>query len=289
MSCLISEGEQTMNKIYRTIISGLLIVFLISGIYTIGSFLIMGSTSLLSNDGEKVILVMGTDKDGLRTDVLMLTFVNNKDKKIDIISIPRDTLVKIGANYHKINSAYAIGKEEQTIETVEKLVNVEIDGYVKFTVETFRDTIDALGGVNFTVPQDLFYEDPYQDLYIDLKEGRQHLNGREAEGLVRYRGYPTADIGRIAVQQEFIKELVKQKANPLTLLRAPMLIKAFEKNIDTSLNESEIINLALAAVRTGSGGITTYQLPRSTKTNQYSYYIHDAIETSALISQITGE
>lgn len=278
-----------MKKIHRMIISGLLIVFLISGIYTIGSFLIMGSTSMLSDDGEKVILVMGTDKDGLRTDVLMLTFVNSKDKKIDVISIPRDTYVKIGANGHKINSAYAIGQEEETIAAVEKLVNVEIDGYVKFTVETFRDTIDALGGVKFTVPEDLFYEDPYQDLYINLKAGRQHLNGKEAEGLVRYRGYPTADLGRIAVQQEFIKELIKQKANPLTLLRAPILIKAFEKNIDTSLNENEIVNLALAAVRTGSGGITTHQLPRSATANQYSYYIHDVAQTAALVSEILGD
>lgn len=278
-----------MNKLFRIIVSGLLIVFLVSGIYTTGSFLIMGSTSMLSDDGEKIVLVMGTDKDGLRTDVLMLTFVNSKRKKIDIISIPRDTLIKIGASYHKINSAYAIGKEEQTIQSVEKLMNVEIDDYVKFTVETFRDTIDALGGVRFTVPEDLFYEDPYQDLYIDLKAGRQHLNGKEAEGLVRYRGYPTADIGRIAVQQEFIKELVKQKANPLTLLRAPLVIKALEENIDTSLSESAIINLALAAVRSGVDGITTHQLPRSAKANQYSYYIHDAVQTSSLISGILGE
>lgn len=271
-----------MNKLCRKIISGILIVFLVFGIYTMGSFLIAGSTSMLSGDREKVILVMGTDKDGLRTDVLMLTFINTKSKKIDIVSIPRDTY----SNGGKINSAYAIGGEEETIAAVEKLTGVQIDDYVKFTVETFRDTIDALGGVRFTVAQDIFYEDPYQDLYIDLKEGRQHLNGKEAEGLVRFRGYPTADLGRIAVQQEFIKELVKQKANPFTLLRAPLIIKAIEKNIDTSLDENEIINLALAAVRVGVGGITTHQLPRSASANQYSYYIHDSAQTAALITGI---
>lgn len=278
-----------MNKLLRKIISGLLIIFLVSGVYTMGSFIFVGSTNILTGGNKQTVLVMGTDKDGLRTDVLMLAFVNSRKKKIDIISIPRDTQVKIGSKYHKINSAYAIGKEEQTIETVENLLGVEIDDYVKFTVETFRDTIDALGGVKFTVQQDLFYEDPYQDLYIDLKAGRQHLNGKEAEGLVRYRGYPTADLGRIAVQQEFIKELIKQKANPLTLLRAPLLVKAFEKNIDTSLNESEVVNLALAAVKAGSDGIITQQLPRSSAVNQYSYFVHDSAQTAALIAEITGE
>lgn len=280
------KGENNMNTLSRKIISIILTVFFVVGVYTAGSFLIAGSTNMLSGDREKVILVMGTDKGGTRTDVLMLTFVNTKSKKVDIISIPRDTMVKIGTKYHKINSAYAIGQETQTIETVENLTGVEIDGYIKFTVDTFRDAIDALGGVRFTVAQDIFYEDPYQDLYIDLKAGRQHLNGKEAEGLVRYRGYPTADLGRIAVQQEFIKELVKQKANPITLLRAPLIIKALEQNIDTSLNENEIINLALAAVRVGVGGITTHQLPRSSTVSQYPYYVHDAAQTSALITEI---
>lgn len=279
-----------MNKLYRLIFSALLIVCLIAGVYSVGAFLSTGSLMSFFTSPEKAILIMGTDNAGLRTDVLMVGFVNGRDKRVDVLSIPRDTQVKIGSRYYKINSAYAIGREEQTIETVENLLGIEIDGYVKFSFETFRETIDAIGGVNFNVPQDMFYEDPYQDLYIDLKEGPQHLNGEEAEGLVRYRRYPTGDEGRIAVQQEFIKEIIRQKANPAILFSLPGIVSTLEKHIDTSLESKDIFELAGAALRAGSKGLATYQLPGAAR-YMYgaSYYICDKAETKALISQITGK
>ena len=277
-----------MKKTHRLILSALLMIFLIVGVYSVGSFIATGSLVSFFGGSDKVILVMGTDNAGLRTDVLMLGFVNGK--KVDVVSIPRDTQVKIGKRYYKINSAYAIGQEEQTIETVENLLGVEIDGYVKFSFETFRDTIDAMGGVYFDVPQDMFYEDPYQDLYIDLKAGEQHLNGEEAEGLVRYRRYPTGDEGRIAVQQEFIKAIIKQKANPVILLRLPAIMSTVGKNIDTNLTANEIVSLAGAAMRAGTKGFNTYQMPGSAQM-QYgaSYYICDKYKAAELISSITGE
>ena len=279
-----------MNKFKRKLFSLVLLICLISGVYTVGTFIAGGSLSSLFGNPDKVILVMGTDNAGLRTDVLMLGFINGRDKSVDVISIPRDTQVKIGSRYYKINSAYAIGQEEQTIETVENLLDVEIDGYVKFSFETFRETIDAIGGVKFDVPQDMFYEDPYQDLYIDLKAGPQHLNGEEAEGLVRYRRYPTGDEGRIAVQQEFIKEIIRQKANPMLLLRLPAIISTLEDNIDTNLEANDIIELAGVAVRAGGDGFNTYQLPGRAQ-YQYgaSYYIYSRAETAELIAQIKDE
>ena len=278
-----------MNKLQRTLLSAMLIVFLVVGVYSVGAFIATGSLLSFFSAPNKTILVMGTDNAGLRTDVLMLGFINGRKKSIDVVSIPRDTQVKIGSRYYKINSAYAIGQEEQTIETVENLLGVEIDGYVKFSFETFRETIDAIGGVDFDVPQDMFYEDPYQDLYIDLKAGPQHLNGGEAEGLVRYRRYPTGDEGRIAVQQEFIKEIIRQKANPLIFFRLPAIMSTLEKHIDTSLSGKDVTELAGVALRSGTKGFNTYQLPGSARM-QYgaSYYICDKYQTAELISQITG-
>lgn len=276
-----------MKNIYRKIISVVLLIFLVIGVYNVGTFLFTGSVGSFFKSPEKTVLLMGTDNAGLRTDVLMLGFINGKDGRIDVVSIPRDTQVKIGSKIYKINSAYAIGQEEQTIETIENLLDVEIDGYVKFSFETFRDAIDAVGGVTFDVPQDMFYEDPYQDLYIDLKAGKQHLDGKQAEGLVRYRRYPTGDEGRIAVQQDFIKEIIKQKANPAILVSLPAIISVLEKNIDTNLEEKEVIELAGVAARAGGDGFNTYQLPgRAQYQSGVSYYIYDPGESAALIEQI---
>lgn len=279
-----------MKKIHRAVLSVILMIFLIVGVYSVGSFIATGSLMSYFGNPQKVVLVMGTDNAGVRTDVLMLGFINGRDKRIDVVSIPRDTQVKIGSRYYKINSAYAIGQEEQTIETVENLLGVEIDGYVKFSFETFRETIDAIGGVDFDVPQDMFYEDPYQDLYIDLEAGPQHLNGEEAEGLVRYRRYPTGDEGRIAVQQQFIKEIIKQKANPAILFRLPAVISTLGEHIDTNLSGNDVIELAGVAVRSGTDGFNTYQLPgRAQMQYGASYYICNKSETAELISQIIGE
>lgn len=276
-----------MNNLKRKLFSLVLLICLVSGVYTVGTFIIGGSLTSFFGNPEKVVLVMGTDNAGLRTDVLMLGIINGRKGSVDVISIPRDTQVKIGSRIYKINSAYAIGKEEQTIETVENLLDVEIDGYIKFSFETFRETIDAIGGVKFDVPQDMFYEDPYQDLYIDLKAGKQHLNGKEAEGLVRYRRYPTGDEGRIAVQQEFIKEIIRQKANPMILFRLPAVISTLEDNIDTNLEANDIIELAGVAVRAGTDRFNTYQLPGSAQ-YQYgaSYYIYNSSQTIELMEQI---
>ena len=276
-----------MKSIYRKLLSGMLLLFLVVGIYNSVTFLLTGSVGSIFKSPEKTILIMGTDNAGLRTDVMMLGFVNGKKGRIDVVSIPRDTQVKIGSRIYKINSAYAIGKEEQAIETVENLLDVEIDGYVKFSFDTFRDAIDAMGGVIFDVPQDMFYEDPYQDLYIDLKEGKQHLDGKQAEGLVRFRRYPTGDEGRIAVQQEFIKAIIKQKANPAILISLPAMISVFEQNIDTNLNQKDIIEIAGVAVRAGGDKFNTYQLPGSAQYQSgVSYYIYNSGESAALIEQI---
>ncbi len=275
-----------MNR-YRKIISLLLVLFLITGVYILGSLLASGGLGVLFNNRTKTVLVMGMDNAGVRSDVMMVGFINGREGRVDILSIPRDTQVKIGGRYYKINSAYAIGKEEESIAVVENLLGIEIDGYVKFSFETFRQTIDAIGGVNFDVPQDMFYEDPYQDLYIDLKAGPQHLNGEEAEGLVRFRRYPTGDEGRIAVQQEFIKEIVRQKANPLMLFRLPTVVATLSKNIDTSLDAGTFVELGVAAIKAGTKGLNTIKLPGGPSYQWgVSYYIHSPSQTAALIEEI---
>ena len=109
-------------------------------------------------------------------------------------------------------------------------------------------------------------------------------------GLVRYRRYPTGDEGRIAVQQEFIKEIIRQKANPLILFKVPAIVATLEDNIDTNLEMNDIVELAGVAVRVGADGFNTHQLPGSAQ-YQYgaSYYIYNRTKTAELLEQIKGE
>ena len=168
------------------------------------------------SDGTTNILVVGVDNDGTRSDTIMLLSVTPKDNTINILSIPRDTRVSLKKGYHtKINSC--IGKdngEQLLIDNVKELTGLPVHSFCKVSFEGVRNIIDILGGVEYDVPMDMDYEDPVQDLVIHLKAGPQTLDGAQAEGLLRFRsGYPSADLGRISTQQDFIKEAAKQKLN----------------------------------------------------------------------------
>lgn len=100
------------------------------------------------------------------------------------------------------------------METLKKYVSgvlgFEVDGYVLVDLDAFIQIVDLVGGVYFDVPQSMYYNDPTQNLYINLAPGYQLLDGKQAMGLVRYRSYAQADIQRISVQQEFLQALAKQ-------------------------------------------------------------------------------
>ena len=118
-----------------------------------------------------------------------------------------------------------------SVEAVTRLTGIPINYYVEFGFEAFRDTIDALGGVYYDVPQNMNYDDPAQDLHIHLTKGYQLLDGDKSEQLVRFRRYPEGDIKRVEVQLNFIKTVAEQKMNSAIITKLPELYKALSKNI----------------------------------------------------------
>ena len=167
------------------------------------------------------ILVMGVDarpgEDRSRSDTMMLVSIDPKINKVAVISIPRDTKVKIKGSSNRIAAANFIGGPELAVTTVEELLEVKIDNYITADFNGFKEIIDTLGGVTITVPERMYK--PSED--IDLNPGTQKLNGRQALGLVRYRDYVTGDIQRTAQQQEFIKALAAEVLKPATITKLP--------------------------------------------------------------------
>ncbi len=275
-----------MTKIRKVVII-LLVALMFLGIFSIGSWIITGNPpqifSFLSPSKSRTVLVMGMDNGGLRSDVMMVAFINEKTGNVDIVSIPRDTKVRTG----KLTSAHAIGGVEQTKETIEALLDIKIDNYVKFSFKTFNDVVDALGGVDYYVPQDMYHNDPTQDLLIDLEEGMQHLDGDKAEQLVRFRGYPMGDEQRIQVQQDFIKELVKQKLNPGILFKIPGLTKKIGETVETDIPEGEWLGITSIALKMDGDSMNTYQMPGGAQyIGRVSYYLQDEAETKKLMTEI---
>lgn len=162
--------------------------------------------------GVYTFLLVGTDKDDGNTDTIMVASYDTVNQTVNIMSIPRDTMINESWDLKKINSVYSrTGNSINSLANrIKKLVGFKPDFYVKVDLSVFVQLVDLVGGVEFYVPQDMKYDDPYQDLHIDLKEGQQLLDGDKAMQLVRFRGYGMGDIQRVAVQQDFMKALIQE-------------------------------------------------------------------------------
>src|SRR5690606_2900745 len=125
-------------------------------------------------------------------DALVLATLNNADKSIKLVSIPRDTYAYIpdSGRDDKITHAYAYNGPRSTIESVEGLLDVPVDYYMTMNFDPFVDVVDALGGIRAEVPYDMKEKDETDSHNaIELEEGIQQLNGSEALALARTRYY----------------------------------------------------------------------------------------------------
>jgi LCP family protein required for cell wall assembly len=196
-------------------------------------------------EGKRNILLIGTDKSGMLADVLMIFSLDAKNEEINVISVPRDTKVKIPKyGTYKITESLSLGGENTTVGLVKDVSGIAIHDYIIVNFKAVEDLIDALGGVKYYVPQRMYYKDPEQNLYIDLYEGMQVLNGKKAVDMLRFRSYPMGDITRTEVQRDFIKVLFEQKASVGNLDKVDDLYRVVNKNIKSSISYSEVISLA---------------------------------------------
>ena len=233
------------------------------------------------------VLMMGLDKDGTRTDVLILAQLNMVDKKINMLQIPRDTYMpNNGRSDKKINSAYGKDKEKTTIKEVSELLGVHIDRYVTVDIRGFRDLIDTIGGVDFYVPQNMDYDDPTQDLHIHLREGQQHLDGDKAEQLVRFRGYPNGDLDRMKVQSDFIQATIDEIFQVANVGKIDDMVEDFSKIVKTDFSFNEMLTYAPYVLSIERDKINTHQLVNEPRyINNISYVVPDYDANAEIIEK----
>lgn len=205
------------------------------------------------------VLVMGESGvgDGYKlADSIMVVSYNPQNQQAALLSIPRDTYVgskdknTATQNYlasYKMNATYRNGTNiPETVQLVKNMLGIDLQYYLIIDTDAVIELVDAIGGVTFNVPIDMKYDDPTQDLHIDLKAGEQLLDGAKAEQLLRFRHnndmttYPAEygdnDIGRMRTQREFIQETMKQLLRVENLLKISQLVDIAFNNINTNLD-----------------------------------------------------
>ena len=199
--------------------------------------------SNMAKAGDKSFnaLLIGTDAAGENTDALMIVHVDKQDKKIRMLSIPRDTRVTVNGKKFKINACYHLGGLELLIEKIRELTDIDINYYAMIEPGTLGEIVDCLGGVEYDVEQDMHYSDPAQDLYINLKKGKQILDGDKAEQYCRYRSYVMGDITRTQSQQKFFKALFEQKLNIKYATKINDIYDIMCEKVKTNVSMKDII------------------------------------------------
>lgn len=201
---------------------------------------------------EQTILVMATDAMGgegrnsldSNTDSILLVHVNPGARKVGVLAIPRDTRVAIeGHGTFKVNAANAYGGPELARTTLERFVGVPIDRYLLLNLRGVRALVDAVGGVDVTIPKRVEYHDYAGNLHIDFQAGRQRLTGKQAESYLRFRHDDQGDIGRVQRQQAFLMEVSRQLLTPTHLLRMPAMWSTLQEHARTDLSAVEVMRL----------------------------------------------
>ena len=251
--------------------------------------------ALLPLKGKVNILVLGVDEredDVGRSDTSFVVTIDNDAKKVTMLSIPRDSRVKIaGHGWDKVNHAFAFGGAPLSKKTIENLLGIPIDYTVSVNFRGFMRMVDAVGGITVDVDKRMRYSDPYDDdggLEIDLYPGVQKLNGRTAIEYVRYRD-EEGDIGRVARQQKFLKALFQEIATPQMLSKLPELVKEFSTTVKTDMPTSKMLQLLPTLNDAVKAGLETEWVTGTPIWIQdVSYWLPDITELRAKVAHIQG-
>lgn len=206
------------------------------------------------NQGDVNVLVLGIDdveKQSHRSDTIMLVDFKFKEKKIFIISVPRDTIVEYKGKQEKLNSVYAINyvatKEKTAAREVAKkaaeILDIDIPYVVEVNYKAVKEMVDIFGGVRINIEKKMKYHDQAAGLYIDFSPGTKVLDGEDAVKYLRFRSDEKADIGRIDRQQKFVYSFIEKMKASLKPEKVPSIYRTLTKYIYTNLPLDRVVVL----------------------------------------------
>ena len=298
-----SRQKNPMSKNGFTIVGILLTVIAVLVVAGASYYWFSGGFSAKSKENGLIvspehkinIMVMGVDQrsdDVGRSDTLFVLTVDTNTKEVAMLSVPRDTRVKIpGKSWDKINAAYAYGGQKLTQQAVEGLLGIKIDHHIVINIAGFKKIIDAMGGVTIDVEKRMYYNDPYDDdggLVIDLRPGVQHMDGRTAIQYVRYRD-EDGDIGRVERQQKFIKAVLNEVASPSVITKIPGIIREVSNAVKSDMSTTEMLNLAKILNDASKKGMKTDMVPgKPAYIDDISYWLPDLLALRQHVAQTLG-
>lgn len=303
------KGNKPAKAILLLLLAIILLFFIFMGMGWSGSDETGALIPVDMGKGKLNVLLLGVDNDGLRTDAMMLVSYDMKEASAQLLSIPRDTQMKITDRNvtRKINEIHAMHDKNNkligpmgSIKAVTALTGLPIHYYVEFSFNAIDELADVIGPIEFDVPdvegkgRGMNYDDPTQDLHIHLKPGLQKLSGNQVQQFLRYRKSNSgagdgSDLSRVKRQQEFLKAVVDQKVNLGLIAKIPSIFSKIKENIKTNFSVGDAIKYAKYLNGLTSEKLTTHRLPGESKsTSSGWYFVCDLEETAGLMQDSFG-
>lgn len=214
-------------------------------------------------DNPFSLLLLGIDqrdKEIGRSDSILYTVVRPKDNRILLLSIPRDSYAEIVGKdkQDKIAHAYAFGGAKMSVESVEHLLQHPVNHYAAINFKGFRDVVDALGGVELPITEDIRNQSPYHDKFL-IEANKPIYTGLEALNYVRYR--EDSDMNRMERNRIFLQALIKRMVQLDKISHLPELLEIAGDNLDTDILPGDMIGLAkMMLLKDSLPSFTSYSL-----------------------------
>ena len=321
------EGKRKSRALRKVLLLLLLLLILLiafiayrikengGGMQGLLSTLVGHNAETLENLDKIQVLVMGvsTDNGGKLTDTIIVGTYDPKTQHVSLLSIPRDTFVgkneATASAYDKINALYQ-KSPEKTLEAVNNITGLDLKYYVVIDNQALIKLVDVIGGVEFEVPYvpgGMVYDDPSQDLHINLQSGMQLIDGEKAEQLLRYRHgnpdkngkmttYPEEyggnDIGRMKTQRNFIMATIKQTVQAKNIFKIKEIIDIAYEYIETNVPISVMKDYVPYAVNVNVDEMQSEYLPGvSEQVGPQKLWVYkvNKTETEKLIKKLYSE
>ncbi len=259
----------------------------------------------LMHTKRTTFLILGVDfvNNSVHSDTVLLLSYSPKNKILDVISIPRDTYLDVPQlKYKKISEVYAYlynhtrnklaaGKQlakliETTLLFSDKIKKkIEIPYCVVIDYSGFKKILDALGKIKITIYEPMHYDDNAGNLHIHFDPGEYFLSSEDALKYIRYRG-PTGDYGRIARQQQFIKNVIKTATHIKNIIKLPLIITNIRRGVHTNITLWELLNI-ITEFRNLTQTNLRFSVLQGFPQGRYVY--HDSEKIASLILYLSEE
>lgn len=175
-------------------------------------------------------------------DMIVILRVDKENRQFVFCPIPRNTRVLVDGNYMQLGDVISEKDIEFLSGKVSGLTGLKMDYYAVVSVGAISAAVDAIGSVNYYVPEEMVYSDPAQNLEINLKKGTTKITGERAEQLLRYVGYKNGNIGRMNTTVELAKAILAKFTNVTYMSKAGEMYDAVKDHVETNFTVDDLFN-----------------------------------------------